>query len=93
MDLPIAREVVQVVERARGQTVKYPNMGASLPLDGFDRALGAPTILIPIANHDNNQHSSDENIRLQNLWDGIELMGGPHFDVTADRRPSSALRG
>jgi acetylornithine deacetylase/succinyl-diaminopimelate desuccinylase-like protein len=74
MDLPISREVIQVVERVRGQTVKYPNMGASLPLDGFDRALGAKTILIPIANHDNNQHSFDENIRLQNLWDGIELM-------------------
>jgi hypothetical protein len=25
-------------------------------------------------NHDNNQHSFDENLRIQNLWDGIELM-------------------
>jgi len=32
------------------------------------------TIIIPIANHDNNQHSVDENLRIQNLWDGIELM-------------------
>jgi acetylornithine deacetylase/succinyl-diaminopimelate desuccinylase-like protein len=30
--------------------------------------------VIPIANHDNNQHSFNENIRIQNLWDGIELM-------------------
>ena len=29
---------------------------------------------IPIGNHDNNQHSFDENLRIQNLWDGIELM-------------------
>jgi hypothetical protein len=29
---------------------------------------------VPIANHDNNEHSFNENIRLQNLWDGIELM-------------------
>jgi acetylornithine deacetylase/succinyl-diaminopimelate desuccinylase-like protein len=29
---------------------------------------------IPIGNHDNNQHSYNENLRLQNLWDGIELM-------------------
>jgi hypothetical protein len=29
---------------------------------------------MPIANHDNNQHSSNENIRLQNLWDGVETM-------------------
>jgi hypothetical protein len=27
-----------------------------------------------MANHDNHQHSADENLRLQNLWDGIELM-------------------
>lgn len=26
------------------------------------------------ANHDKNQHSSNENMRLQNLWDGIETM-------------------
>jgi len=32
------------------------------------------TITVPIANHDNNQHSSNENIRLQNLWGGIETM-------------------
>ena len=32
------------------------------------------TIVIPIGNHDNNQHSFDENLRIQNLWDGIELM-------------------
>jgi acetylornithine deacetylase/succinyl-diaminopimelate desuccinylase-like protein len=24
-------------------------------------------------NHDNNQHGENENVRLQNLWDGIEL--------------------
>jgi acetylornithine deacetylase/succinyl-diaminopimelate desuccinylase-like protein len=24
-------------------------------------------------NHDNNQHAANENLRLQNLWDGIEV--------------------
>ena len=28
---------------------------------------------LPIVNHDNNQHAPDENLRLQNLWDGIEV--------------------
>jgi len=36
--------------------------------------LGAQAIIVPIANHDNNQHSHNENLRLQNLWDGIETM-------------------
>ncbi len=34
---------------------------------------GTPVIGLPIVNHDNNQHAANENLRLQNLWDGIEL--------------------
>jgi acetylornithine deacetylase/succinyl-diaminopimelate desuccinylase-like protein len=74
MDLPISKEVIRVVESARGPTVKVPTMGGSVPLEMIERALGTRTITIPIANHDNNQHSFNENIRVQNLWDGIDLM-------------------
>ncbi len=74
MDLPISQEVIRVVESARGPAVKLPNMGGSLPLVSIERPLGTHTIVIPIGNHDNNQHSFNENLRLQNLWDGIELM-------------------
>ena len=75
MDLPIAREVVSVVESVLGAAVKLPNMGGSLPLAEIGRAVGAPPmIVITIANHDDNQHSFDENLRIQSLWDGIELM-------------------
>jgi acetylornithine deacetylase/succinyl-diaminopimelate desuccinylase-like protein len=74
MDLPISQEVVRVVEGARGPTVKLPTMGGSTPLDMIEKTLGTRTITIPIANHDDNQHSFDENLRIQNLWDGIELM-------------------
>ena len=31
-----------------------------------------PTIGVPIANHDNNQHQPNENVRLGHLWQGIE---------------------
>ncbi len=74
MDLPIAQEVIRVVESARGLAVKLPNMGGNLPLADVERALGTRTIVIPIGNHDNKQHSYNENLRIQNLWDGIELM-------------------
>jgi len=30
------------------------------------------TITVLIINYDNNQHAENENIRLKNLWDGIE---------------------
>jgi acetylornithine deacetylase/succinyl-diaminopimelate desuccinylase-like protein len=74
MDLPISQEVIRVVESVRGPAVKLPNMGGGLPLTSVERPLGARTIVIPMANHDDNQHTFDENLRIQNLWDGIELM-------------------
>lgn len=43
------------------------------------RTLGAPLIVFPIANHDDNQHAKDENIRLQNLWDGTDAFAAKVF--------------
>jgi acetylornithine deacetylase/succinyl-diaminopimelate desuccinylase-like protein len=74
MDLPVSQLVLRTAEAARGPVVKLPTMGGSVPLYLITDILGAPTITTPIANHDNNQHSFNENIRIQNLWDGIELM-------------------
>jgi acetylornithine deacetylase/succinyl-diaminopimelate desuccinylase-like protein len=74
MDLPISEDVIHAVESAHRPVVKLPTMGGSVPLEGIERAAGTHTITIPIANHDNNQHSANENIRVQNLWDGIETM-------------------
>jgi acetylornithine deacetylase/succinyl-diaminopimelate desuccinylase-like protein len=33
----------------------------------------AQPVTIPIANYDNNQHAENENIRIQNIWDGLEI--------------------
>ena len=74
MDLPISQEVIRTVDSVRGPAVKLPNMGGGLPLTSVERPLGTRTIVIPMGNHDNNQHSYNENLRLRNLWDGIELM-------------------
>jgi acetylornithine deacetylase/succinyl-diaminopimelate desuccinylase-like protein len=74
IDLPISKQVIATLEKARGPLVVMPTLGGSIPLYLFTDTLNTPAIGIPIANHDNNQHSSNENIRLQNLWDGIETM-------------------
>lgn len=74
MDLPISRQVLATAESARGPVVKLPTMGGSVPLYAIEDILHTPTITTPIANHDNSQHAANENIRIQNLWDGIELM-------------------
>jgi hypothetical protein len=46
-----------------------------------DEALKVPVIGLPIVSHDNNQHASNENARLQNLWDGIETYAGLMADL------------
>ena len=53
--------------------VLLPTSGGSLPIYLFETASKAPVIVFPIANHDNNQHAANENLRLQNLWDGIDV--------------------
>ena len=76
IDLPVSKLVISRLQQIRGPLVILPTLGGSIPLYLFTDNLKTPAIGIPIANHDNNQHSSDENIRLQNLWDGIETLYG-----------------
>jgi hypothetical protein len=40
----------------------------------FQEPNNTPVIGLPIANHDDNQHAADETLRLQNLWNGIEMI-------------------
>ncbi|HSF44789.1 MAG TPA: hypothetical protein VLA58_02220, partial [Chitinophagaceae bacterium] len=75
MDLPIIQQIISAVKTTTtDQLVLQPTLGGSLPLFLFEKYLNAKTITVPIANHDNNQHAENENIRLGNLFDGIETM-------------------
>src|SRR6185295_1780408 len=74
MSLPASRAVAAVIERAvGGPVIQIPMLGGSVPMYLFTESLKAPVIGVPIVNHDNNQHGINENLRLQNLWDGIEV--------------------
>ncbi len=74
MDLPFSRAVMAAAERALGpDVVRMPMLGGSIPIYLFQNGGKTPVVGVPIANHDNNQHSANENLRLKNLWDGIEL--------------------
>jgi acetylornithine deacetylase/succinyl-diaminopimelate desuccinylase-like protein len=73
-DLPIAKSIANIMNQLNDDSlIQLPTMGGSLPLYLIDEATGAPIVILPIANHDNNQHGKNENIRLQNLWDAIEI--------------------
>jgi acetylornithine deacetylase/succinyl-diaminopimelate desuccinylase-like protein len=74
MTLPVSRALVRVVADAvGGPVITVPTLGGSLPTYLFAEVLRAPLIVLPIVNHDNSQHAADENLRLQNLFDGIEV--------------------
>ncbi len=75
IDHPVARSVVAALrEMGPSPLVRVPTLGGSLPLVTFREVLGATTLTVPVANHDNNQHAENENLRLGNLWDGVASM-------------------
>ncbi len=72
MSTPAARAVIATASAAASQPVAVlPMMGGSVPIYLIKDILGATVIGLPIANHDDNQHAANENLRLQNLWDGV----------------------
>jgi len=74
MDLPAVRQVIAAVREVAGDDlVLVPGLGGSLPLHEFVTRSGAPLVITPIANHDDNQHAPDENLRLANLWYGADV--------------------
>src|SRR6185436_11008802 len=75
MDTPIARTISAAVsDAAGGKIVRLPTIGGSAPFYLFSDVLKVPTIGLSIVNFDNNQHGANENIRIKNLWEGIETM-------------------
>jgi acetylornithine deacetylase/succinyl-diaminopimelate desuccinylase-like protein len=75
MDLPLARDVAAALRRVAGDSLLLtPTLGGSLPLSVITEHTGAATLVIPLANPDNNQHAENENLRVGALWDGIAAM-------------------
>ncbi len=75
MDIPVASRLADALkDYYEYNPVFLPTLGGSLPIYLFDGTLGIPVIGISIVNHDNNQHQPNENLRLGNLWSGIETL-------------------
>jgi len=73
-DHPLATQISSILDKLSDRTlIQTPTMGGSLPLYVVEDVLNVPILILPIANHDNNQHGANENLRLQNLWDAIEI--------------------
>ena len=84
MSTPVARAVIAAAGHGAGGPVALlPMMGGSVPIYVFADLFHVPVIGVPIVNHDDNQHAANENLRLENLWNGIDtyaaLMGELHW--------------
>jgi acetylornithine deacetylase/succinyl-diaminopimelate desuccinylase-like protein len=86
LDLPFSRELASIMTAAGHEPVLLPTAGGSLPMDLFRQGNNIPVIAFPIVNHDNNQHAANENIRLQNLWDGIEVFAAFFTDLESQNK-------
>lgn len=79
LDDPFAQQVIAAVRAVTddvfdpGSLVLVPGLGGSLPLYLFTDVLEKPAVTVPVANHDDNQHAPDENLRIGNLWYAIDL--------------------
>jgi len=74
MSDPFALAIAGAVRSAARQPpLEVPSSGGSLPLSVIKDALGTPSMVVSIANFDDNQHAANENLRLGNLWDGIDI--------------------
>ena len=77
MDDSFSRALVSAVSAgAERAPLLVPTLGGSGPSYLFTQVLGVPVVTLPIANADNNQHAANENLRVQNLWNAIELYAG-----------------
>lgn len=75
LEEPFAQTAIATLRSAFPDIVLIPAFGGSLPIAPISEVLNVPFAIVPIANHDNNQHAANENLRLQNLWDGMEVYG------------------
>ena len=69
---------ITAVERAHGgeRALLLPTLGGSVPLFAFTDILKLPTLVVPYANANNRQHSPNEHLRLDHLFQGMRTTAG-----------------
>lgn len=86
---PVGNWIVTSLTETFGEApVRIPLMGGTVPTSGL-RALGAPIMLLPLVNADNNQHAANDNMRIGNYYAGVRALHGlmltPFDDSTEEK--------
>ena len=71
-DLDVVKVVTEAVRKSYGmEPVLQPSLGGSLPDYVWTQILKAPSVVVPYANFDEANHSPNENIGVDNFYNGI----------------------
>ncbi|MFI8379129.1 M20/M25/M40 family metallo-hydrolase [Leeuwenhoekiella sp. NPDC079379] len=74
LDSPFGKTISNSLSKAfKEEPIKIRMMGGTVPIVPVINALNIPTLIIPMVNMDNNQHSPNENIRIGNMRQGIQI--------------------
>ena len=74
VDHPYIKMVAGAAKDATGEEpVIFPSMGGSGPDYLFTGVLGLPSVWLPLSPHDSNNHAPNENILLEDFFDGIKI--------------------
>ena len=72
LDHPVAARLTSSLTEIWGEEpVRKRTSGGTVPIAPFVEALGVPALMVPTVNHDNNQHSPNENLRLGHFFRSI----------------------
>ncbi|MFC2115587.1 M20/M25/M40 family metallo-hydrolase [Bacteroidota bacterium] len=55
------------------EPVRIRIMGGTVPIAPFIKTLNIPAVTVPLVNQDNNQHAPNENLRIWNFTNGIQV--------------------
>lgn len=78
LNSPMGQWLGKAMDRTFGQGnyVKQRATGGSQPIEPFISTLGVPAVSIRMPNPDNNIHAANENIRMANFLEGIQMCLG-----------------
>lgn len=77
LNAPTGKWLEKAIKKTYQQDpVKIRIMGGTVPIASFINQLNIPAIIVPMVNSDNNQHSPNENFRLDYLTNSIQTFYG-----------------
>jgi acetylornithine deacetylase/succinyl-diaminopimelate desuccinylase-like protein len=78
LESPLGKWAYESLQKtsSSGAPVRIRMMGGSVPTDSLVEILGAPFVIVPLVNGDNNQHTFDENMRVGHYVEGVRTIVG-----------------